>query len=157
MYSKLKLEEDKNINVLNPGYIFTREGDVVVVPFDRNHCDIFTSFYNSINNVEDYKHFNSIDGAKALTELGNIIYFGTRLEDCYTNNTEGLGILIYPDNFEISTIQKEKIDLLLSTNISIFNGVRLDLKFVDFIGNEYRLDEYEKLSKINKIVDENIK
>ncbi len=117
------------ISVVEPGYIITPGGEIIAVPKGEDHNTVFSNYINKylVNKIQ--KIYQSTEGALVLSKINHVVYYGIRMNDLgniYNNggSTEGLGLLILPENYleNITNFQKEAIKLLLATNKSIFGN-----------------------------------
>ncbi len=138
----------ENINTLVAGYVITVNGELIVVEDKDDHSSIFSDYINHYEgkSLEDFRYYESIEGAKYLVENDNIVYFGLKIKDTYVmRSNTGYGIILLPSSLNFNEKQAYLLKKLIESNKSIFSGNKIELQVSTF--------EAEKVMSIDDLME----
>lgn len=118
------------VSVLEPGYIITPDGEFIPIYNGVDHNVVFSDYFNKYLANKTPILNESTEAMMELVKINHIVYYGLReveLASIYNDGNidkEGIGYLLLPINYQeiLTKSQKESIQLLLSSNKSIFGN-----------------------------------
>lgn len=160
------------IHALEGGYIFTPDGKAITVYDSQDHDSVFSFYINNyLGKPNSTDNWNSYNCSRILNELGHIVYFGTKLgyaraaegngveRDNYLQDkniskmANGLGVLTFPKNKEITNEQRVCVLMLLFSNLKKVDHSyrkRLDISYGNMEeDNVYSSEELSNLLEPN--------
>lgn len=149
------------ISVLAAGYIITPSGMCVIVPDDKDHSDVFSTYiYKYLE--KQYSFYQLTEAIEILTgdPCNCVVYCGIRPGDVIAlhnpqinkkYNSEGWGVLFFPIKSELTEEQKMACQSLISSNKSLFGDrEKIPLQYGLINGKEFTKEQAEELINTNK-------
>jgi hypothetical protein len=131
-------DDPDEIAVTRPGYIITRDGQLVIVKsecHDEAFCEYLRHYLE-----EPCISIMPNDGVKKLNKLGHVVYMGIRQIDVCGCQANFIGYVFHPGFEKISREQHSTIRKLLDNNVSSISKRQMfEITFGNFDGENERM------------------
>lgn len=125
----------KDASLRIPGYIITKEGELIIIPESVYHAVYFSNFIRLYTDGEDTKNYDTNTGALNIANKGFLVYVGLRDNDIYNGEIAGNIIFYLPP--ELTKEQYEVYEELMTHNDELKDFIdsnKIEAHFIDCTG-----------------------
>lgn len=125
----------ENASLRMPGYIITKEGELIIIPESARHANYFSDFIRLYTDGEDTNMYNTYTGALNIANKGFLVYVGLRDKDIYSGEIAGNIIFYLPP--ELTKEQYEVYEELMTHNVELKDFIdsnKIEAHFIDCTG-----------------------
>lgn len=134
----LTVDDPYEIAVTRPGYIITRDGQLVIVNKEC-HDEAFHDYLCSYLEQPCVSIMPN-DGVKKLNKLGHVVYMGIRQIDVCGCQANFIGYVFHPGFEKMSKEQHATVRKLLDNNVSSISKRQIfEINFGNFDGEHQRM------------------
>lgn len=115
-----------------PGYIITKDGELIIIPESLYHADYFSNFIRLYTDGKDNNMYDTNTGALNIANKGFLVYVGLRNNDIYNGEISGNILFYLPP--ELTKKQLKVYEKLMTNNDELkhfFDSNKMEAHFID--------------------------